>query len=506
MTSVLVLPILIPLVTAVVTLAAPRVLWLQRGAGIAGSVALLAAALALLREVSVSGYLTLQPGNWPAPFGITLVADLFSALMVVLAGLMAVVVSVYALRNIDERRQAFGFFPLMHVLLMGVCGAFLTGDLFNLYVWFEVMLIASFVLLVLGGERPQLEGAVKYVTLNLVASILFLIGTGLLYGKVGSLNMADLAWKLGQEPRSDLINSSAMLFLVAFGIKAAAFPLFFWLPASYHTAPAAIAAIFSGLLTKVGVYALIRTFSLIFNGDPGFTLPLILGMAGLTMVTGVLGAVVQFDMRRLLAFHIISQIGYALMGLGLFTPLALSGAIFFIVHVSIAKAALFLVGGAVARLRGTHQLKSLGGLFRSHPGLSVLFLIGALSLAGLPPFSGFFAKLSLVRAGLEAEGYLIVTVALAVSVLTLYSMTKIWGEAFWKVAPDRDEAGAAPLGDGRIPAGMLAPIVVLVLATVLLGIAAEPVFELTHRAAAQLLEPESYIRAVLGATVPLDTP
>lgn len=515
MNLLVILPVLIPLFTAALTLLFRSSRRVQHVIGIAGSVALLGAAIALLLRVQDGGILVQQLGGWRAPFGISFVADVFSALMVLLTGIMAVAVSVYSAAAIDAPRIRFGYVPLLHVLLMGVNGAFLTGDMFNLYVWFEVMLIASFVLIVLGGERVQLAGAVKYVTVNLLASMLFLIGAGVLYGKTGTLNFADLAAKLAMNPNPELISTSAILFLVAFGIKAAVFPFFFWLPDSYPAPPAAVTALFSGLLTKVGVYALLRTFSVVFVHDMDFTQPLFLVLAGLTMLIGVLGAVAQGEMRRLLSFHIVSQIGYALMGLGIFTQLALSGAIYFTIHVAVAKAALFLIVGYIARTRGHTVLKPLGGLLRSAPMLAILFLIVALSLAGLPPFSGFFAKFALVRAGLEASQYLVVTVALGVSVLTLFSMMKIWTEAFWKESPGVPAVTAA-VTDGPTVANVdlrslpslsrgstamyVVPMILLAAVTVIMGLAAEPILQLTGTAADQLLHPAPYIESVLGGT------
>jgi multicomponent Na+:H+ antiporter subunit D len=496
MKLLLVLPILIPLATAVLMLLAWRRVRLQRALNVAGATALLLASLALLAFVRRDGIQAVQFGNWPAPFGITFVADLLSAVLIVLAGVLGLAVAVYSLFSLDVRREAFGYYPLLHLLLMGVCGAFLTGDLFNLYVWFEVMLIASFVLLTLGGTRAQLEGAVKYVTLNLVSSAIFLAATGLLYGISGTLNMADLARQLSQSAQPGLTTTIALLFLIAFGIKAAVFPLFFWLPASYHTPPIAITTIFSGLLTKVGVYAMIRVFTLIFTQDTEFTHKLILVIAGLTMVTGVLGAAAQMDFRRLLSFHIVSQIGYALMGLGLFSRMALAAAIFFTLHVSIAKAALFLASGVVHRLQGSYDLKKLGGLFQPAPVLSVLFLLPALSLAGLPPLSGFWAKFALVRAGLETAQYTIVAVALGVSVLTLFSMTKIWAEVFWKPQP-ASEAVEAEISTTKPSLGLLLPLALLASFSVVMGLLAEPFFALASQAAEQLLYPADYINAVL---------
>jgi multicomponent Na+:H+ antiporter subunit D len=499
MEVLLILPIILPLIAAALAIILRRSRLAQRALGLVGAGGVLGLGVALLVVVDRDGILAAQMGDWPAPFGITLVADLFSAIMVVLAGIIGLGVAIYSIASIDARREAYGYYALLNILLMGVCGAFLTGDIFNLYVWFEVMLIASFVLLALGGERAQTEGAIKYVTLNLISSAFFLAAVGILYGLAGTLNMADLSQRLGGMSPG-IVTAVAMLFLVAFGIKAAAFPLFFWLPASYHTPPVAVSAVFAGLLTKVGVYAMIRVFTLLFVQDTGYTHSLILGIAGLTMITGVLGAMAQNEFRRILSFHIVSQIGYMLMGLGLFTTLGLAGSVFYIAHHIIVKTNLFLVAGVVRFLRGSYELKVLGGVYQSFPVLAFLFLIPALSLAGIPPLSGFFAKLALVRAGVEQESYLIVAVALAVSLLTLYSMTKIWNEVFWKAAPAAvAETPAGATGETRRGLSvMLLPIVALAAVTVSIGVTAGPVFELSMNAADQLMDPTAYIEAVLG--------
>lgn len=493
MRILLLLPIIIPFATAIACLFGWGRRELQRGLSVVGALLLLAASVALLLEVDRTGIQATQIGNWPAPFGITFVADLLSAVMVAITGVLMLAVTIYSLSAIDARREAFGYHPLLHVMIMGINGAFLTGDIFNLYVWFEVLLMSSFVLMALGSEQAQLEGAIKYVTLNLVSSALFLAAVGILYGVAGTLNMADLAGQLGRVGQPGLVLALAMLFLVAFGIKAAMFPLFAWLPASYHTPPAAVAAIFAGLLTKVGVYALIRVFSLLFVQDVAYTHTIILVLAGATMVTGVLGAAAQNDIRRILSFHIVSQIGYMLMGLALFTPAALAGAVFYIIHHIIVKTNLFLVGGLVQRLRGSYDLARLGGVYRLYPLVALLFLIPAFSLAGFPPLSGFWAKYALVKAGLDASQYLIVGVALAVSLLTIYSMTKIWAEAFWKEAP-----AEPPLPDTRGLGWMLAPVAALALITVVIGLGAQPFYELATRAGDQLSDPTAYILAVRG--------
>ncbi len=499
----LILPILIPLMTTILLFLTWRWRRVQRGLGVVGAAALFAAGLGLLTSVQDNGIQAAQMGNWPAPFGITLVADLFSAILVALVGLIGLAVAVYSLASIDTPREAFGYYALFHILLMGVCGAFLTGDIFNLYVWFEVMLIASFVLLALGGERAQLEGAIKYVTLNLVSSALFLTAVGILYGVAGTLNMADLALNLHRTAQPGMVTTLAILFFVAFGIKAAVFPLFFWLPASYHTPPVAVSAIFAGLLTKVGVYAMIRVFTLLFIQEPGYTHRLILLVAGLTMIAGILGALAQTDFRRALAFQHITHVGYMMMGLGLYTGLALAGSVFYIIHHIIVKTNLFLITGVTQRLKGSFDLRKLGGLYRTHPGVALLFFIPAFSLAGVPPLSGFFAKLALIKAGLDAKEYAIVAAALGVGLLTLLVMARIWAEAFWKPAPKTSTSSAEEVGGAAAPGlsglrPLLAPIILLAVLTVIVGLVAEPVFAMATRAAQQLMNPTEYIQAVLG--------
>jgi multicomponent Na+:H+ antiporter subunit D len=492
--TILVLPILIPLAGAALSLIAWRSRQLHRAVAVVSAGGQLVASIVLLRNVLQDGIQVTSLGSWPAPFGIVFVADIFSAVMVCVAALTGFAVMLYSLTAIDRRREAYGYYPLASLLLMGVCGAFLTGDIFNLYVWFEVMLISSFVLLALGGERPQFESAMKYVTLNLISSAIFLAAVGLLYGLTGTLNMADLARQLPLVAEQQLVVAISMLFLIAFGIKAAVFPLFFWLPASYHTPPAAVSAIFAGLLTKVGVYALIRVFTLLFVQDVALTHGIILVIAALTMLTGVLGAIAQNEFRRILSFHIISQIGYMIAGLGIFTKLALAASIFYIVHHIIVKTNLFLVSGVSYHLTGTYELKRSGGLYAKYPFLSLLFLIPAMSLAGIPPLSGFFAKLGLIEAGLAREEYALVAVAAFTGLLTLYSMTKIWGEAFWKPRPDEVAAGAvAEMQSIRL----MIPIAGLAAITLAIGFGAGWLFEISVTAAGQLLDTSLYIKAVL---------
>jgi multicomponent Na+:H+ antiporter subunit D len=453
----------------------------------------------LLLQTLDSGYLVLQMGQWPAPFGISLVSDVLGAVMIVLTGIVFVAGALYSMASVPDAHIRFGYFPLLHFLLVGVSGAFLTGDIFNLFVWFEVMLLSSFGLLTLGGERAQMEGAIKYVTINLFSSAIFLTAVGLLYGMVGTLNMADIAIKLPDAHSEPMVNVLALLFLASFGIKAGAFPLFFWLPASYHTPLVAVSAVFAGLLTKVGVYALYRVFSLMFVGDVDFTHNLLLWLGVLTMVTGVFGAAAQFEFRRILSFHIISQIGYMILALAIFTPLALIGGVFYIMHHILVKTNLFLISGLTYQILGTHELKAMGGMYRHRPWLALGFFISAMSLAGIPPLSGFFAKFVVIKAGVDAGSWIATGFALLVGLLTLYSMIKIWAEVFWKKPPESlDDTVDHALTDNNPSLWLIAPVAMLALMTVSIGIWGEPLLQIAETAANQLLNPSGYIDAVLG--------
>ncbi|MYL25351.1 MULTISPECIES: Na+/H+ antiporter subunit D [Halomonadaceae] len=497
--SLAVAPILVPLFFGALSLALWRYRIAQRVLGLVGTLVLLAVAIRLFQVVHAEGMVVLHMGGWAAPLGITLAVDMLGAIMVVLTGITGLAIALFSMGDTPERHEHFGYYPLMHLLLAGVAGSFVTGDIFNLYVWFEVMLIASFALLTLGGERAQMEGAIKYVTLNLFSSAIFLSAVGILYGLLGTLNMADIAQKIDQVENTAMINVVAVMFMVAFGIKASAFPLFFWLPASYHTPLVGVSALFAGLLTKVGVYALFRMFTIVFDHDVAYTHEILVWVAGLTMLSGVLGAAAQYEFRRILSFHIVSQIGYMILGLALYTPLAIIGGVFYIMHHIIVKTTLFLVSGVTYRIAGTHELKDLGGFFRSRPMLSVLFLIPAFSLAGMPPLSGFFAKFIVIRAGVEAEAWGVTAVALLVGLLTLYSMTKIWAEVFWKAAPDTESGEPAGQGSTVGLGWMYTAIAGLAACTVFIGLNGEPIYALAETAADQLLNPDRYIRAVLEA-------
>lgn len=488
-------PLLIPLCTAAVT----AILWRHPGLQVAlsllGAASLLLINLKLLAIALQGDIPSGHMGSWPAPFGIVLAIDLLAAVMLTITGIMALAVAIYALGPGRRERDRAGFHPLFHGLLLGVCGSFATADIFNLYVWFEVMLIASFGLMVLDRSREQFDGGIRYVLLNLVGTTLLLVAVGLLYGATGTLNMADLALRVPASENPGLMAAIGMLLLVSFGAKAAVFPLFNWLPASYHTASMPVVAIFSALLTKVGVYAIIRIYTLVFAHDTAFFGPLFWFLAMATMLVGVFGAAAHYDVRKILSFHIVSQIGYMLIGVALMTPLALAGSILYVIHHIIVKGNLFLLAGAMRQHGGSYALARLGGLWQRAPLLGLLFLVPALSLAGVPPLSGFWGKLTVIQASLEVQDYLLAGVALLVGLLTLFSMIKIWNEAFWKAPPVAPPVAAWSTAQ-RVATYI--PIAALALLTLTIGLHTEPFIAASLTAAGQLLDRQAYIAAVLG--------
>lgn len=487
--NALVLPIVTPLLTAAILLLVARKPEIQRWTSFIGSLCLAASTVWVFLCVQQEGIIVLQAGGWPAPFGITLVADLLASMLLVAVGIVGVAVTGSSFAGVDPLRESFGYHGLLQVLLMGVSGAFLTGDLFNLYVWFEVMLVASFVLMALHRTRAQIEGAFKYVTLNLIASSLFLTALGLLYGGVGTLNMADLSAAFQRREMGTYELVLAMLFFTAFGVKAALLPLFFWLPASYHTPPAPVGAIFAGLLTKVGVYALVRVFTLLFRGGPPQLFDLLLIQAILTMVVGLFGALAQRDFRRVISFNLVGHLGYTTVGLGLMTETAMAASILYIFHHIFVITNLYLISGIFLRLRRTTDFSALGSLFRDYPWVTAISMIPLFSLAGVPPLSGFIGKLALIRATFDAGAWWTGGVILAVGVLTIISMTRLWDESFWKPASQPDKIGMSRV--------MMLPITCLAAVTLALSVTAGPLFELSLRASGQLLNPQLYVNAVL---------
>ncbi len=450
--------------------------------------ALMAAILAF--DVADRGTHVLRVGAWRPDLGIVLVADRFAVLILLVSLSTILVVELFA---IGQRRSAAAadpavVSPLLLVLTAGVSLSILTGDLFTLFVAFEMILVASYVLLTHQGERSQIHAGMTYVVINLLASTFFLFGLAYVYAATGTVNIALLAERIPELPDATRLGIGAW-FLVVFGTKAAMFPLFSWLPDSYPTAPTTITAVFAGLLSKIGVYVMIRFQVLTGMDELG---PVILVLAGATMLIGVAGALAQDDVKRILSFHVISQIGYMLMGLGLFSVAGIAGAILFLVHHMPVKTVLFLVGGLIEDDQGTSSLTKVRGLATRRPIIALLFALPAMNLAGLPPFSGFVAKLSLVDAGIDADSVAIVAVSLIVSIFTLLSMTKIWLGAFWG-EPSEPSTAPVSVGGRRIMNGATA---LAITGTMGIALAAGPLWNMSERAATELLDGRPYIEAV----------
>jgi multicomponent Na+:H+ antiporter subunit D len=522
------LPVLIPAIGAAATLFVGRKPRLQRVIALTALSLVVVVCAGLLYLVDQEGTLALHVGGWGqsvpgmGPLGITLVVDRLSALMMVVSSIVLLAVVLYAIgqgiRDGDERQPVSIFLPTYLALSAGVCNAFLAGDLFNLFVSFEVLLSASFVLLTIGASAERVRVGISYVMVSMVSSLIFLIGIALVYAATGTLNMAELAIRLdGVAPgtRSALF----AVLLVAFGIKAAVFPLSTWLPDSYPTAPAPVTAVFAGLLTKVGVYAIIRMHSLLFpNGGLD---RMLLVAALLTMLVGILGAIAQSDIKRLLSFTLVSHIGYMVFGIALSSQLGMSGAIFYVAHHILVQTTLFLVVGLIERQAGASTLQRLGGLAAASPVLAFVFIVPALNLGGVPPFSGFIGKVALLEAGAQngsVLAWILVGGSVLTSLLTLYVVCRVWTLAFWRAradAPEGDLAAAAPSallddsvdialvdrGDvGRMPVGMLVPTGALIAVGLTLTVAGGPIFAYSERAAAEVLNRDTYISAVLGET------
>jgi multicomponent Na+:H+ antiporter subunit D len=497
MSALLPLPVLLPLLGAAVSIVVGRSRIAQRVVALAVLTSVVGVAIALLVVVDRDGLVATQAGDWYAPVGITLVADRFSAVMLLTAACVLLAVDVYAIGQPGAERNHVGFQSVYMILSAGVAAAFLTGDLFNLFVAIEMMLTASYVLITLGGRLEQVRSGMTYVVISLIASVLFLAALAFTYSATGTINLADLAVRIDDLP-SGVRSALAGLLLVVFGIKAGLFPLFFWLPDSYPTAPAPVTAIFAGLLTKVGVYAIIRTQTLLFPG----VLPtwLLLAFAGATMLVGVLGAIAQDDVKRILSFLIISSIGFMVMGLALFTVAGIAAAIVYMVHQVVIKTTLFLAGGMIEHSGGSSRLSRLGDMARTAPLIAVVFFVPAMSLVGIPPMSGFAAKFALFDSVVAAREWWILAVAVAVSLLTLFSIAKIWIGVFW-AQPAPDEAPVDPRPP-RPPALMVAPSALLVAATVGLGLAAGPLYDYCDRAANDLVDPAAYVSHMLSGGAP----
>lgn len=450
----------------------------------------------LVREVPLDGWKVTRVGALPAPYGIVLVADRLSALFIMLAALVTFHAIFFSYATLDRQREQFFFYPLMLLVLLSVNSIVLTGDIFNLYIWLVVLLVATLSLIVLGGRRSQLQSGLKYALLLLLGSTNFLVGCGLLYGLTGSLNMAQVSMHLAALDNPGVRTVVAGLFLVACGAQAAIFPWCFWIPGSQDAPPVAVAMLSGGLLTKVGMYTLYRCFSLLYPADLGTFAPWLLLLATVTILVGVVGAGARTTMRRMLSFLLISQSGYMLMGLGLGTEKGLSAGLLVMVHDMLVQPALFCLGGIVEYNSRTGNIQQLGGLARREPVLAMMWLLAFLSLVGVPPLGGFFVKLALLEAAVEQQAYASVAVVILATLLSLLPFLTIWNEVFWKRPPDD---APFPL---RATIHQLVPALVLVGLLLLFTLGIEMVIDYSFIAAHDLRAVGMYQSHVLGSPLP----
>ncbi len=512
---------LAPLSVAILFLAAAITFVISRREGIQRIISFVAIACVLILEFTLvlsvwdTGPQTVQLAGWPAPFGITMVVDQLSALMLVVSSAISLAVLVFAtgqdIADDDHEVPISVFYPTYLLLLAGVSNAFLASDLFNLYVGFEILLMASYVLITMNANAPRIRTGTTYVVVSVLSSLLFLTAIGFVYASTGTVNMADLSMKLQTLPEGTQLQLHLML-LIAFGIKAAVFPLSLWLPDSYPTAPAPVTAVFAGLLTKVGVYSIIRTETLLFPGGSLNTLLAV--VAVLALLVGILGALAQADIKRMLSFILISHIGYMIWGIALGNQLGMTTVVFYLVHHIVIQTGLFLVVGLMERRGGSANVERLGGLAKIAPWLAVLYFIPAINLSGIPPFSGFLGKVGLLEASVEVgswQAYLLAAVGVLVSLLTLIVLARVWNKAFWRPAReaenpthallraehDLEEDGILDRNDNKpIPATMLAPAVALVTLGTALTLLAGPLFDIAQHGSSNLSNPDRCVQVV----------
>ncbi|MFD1850205.1 Na+/H+ antiporter subunit D [Oceanobacillus bengalensis] len=491
MSNLAVLPIIIPLISAIILVFFNSKTNISRiltrafsliGLGVTGYIAW---------YVIENGSIILETGDWIAPYGIILVVDALSAILVLTTNIVAVACAFYAPHAGLGEKEKFYFYPFFFFLITGVSGAFITGDLFNLFVFFEVLLMASYALIVLGGDKIQFRESLKYLLINLFSSMLFVTAVAFLYGVVGTINMAQIAQRVAEVDQQGILTTIAMLLFFVFATKAALFPLYYWLPNSYVVPNPVVSALFGALLTKVGIYSIIRVFSLIFVHDIHLTHEFFIWIAGLSMIFGVVGALSTNNIKLIVAYNIIPAIGYIIMGIGIFNQEALSGSIYYLMQDMIVKAALFLLVGVIAYVAGTSDLRKMSGLIHHYPVLGWVLFAFAFVLAGIPPFSGFIGKLLLLE-GAFADGEIVISIiALLTSLLILYSIIKIFIRGFWG-----DENAMKNL-EKKSTKGLIAPIVFLLVTVVILGVGAEYFYPITDAIAAYLLDPQIYIDSVL---------
>lgn len=493
----IVAPIILPLLLgAILAWQSDQQTGLQRWLSLTGSLGLLLVSLQLVQTAGQGQVQIYSLGNWQAPFGIVLVLDRLSALMVFTTAALALLVNLYACSGDDSRGRYFH--ALFQFQVAGICGAFLTGDLFNLFVFFEILLIASYALLLHGGGTQRLRSAVHYVVLNLIGSTLFLLGAGLVYGISGTLNMADIA-RFVQQTEGDslhLMHAAGWVLVLVFGLKAAILPLHFWLPRAYASASAPVAALFA-IMTKVGLYAILRLVTLIYGPESGvgsaFDLGLLFGIAMLTMLLGALGAFAADTLHSMLAWLVLVSVGTLLAGISLANEQSITASLYYLLHSTWGIAGMFLLADLIARQRGKMAARLRTGPALGTPArLGGLFFIGAIATAGLPPFSGFIGKLTLLQSAAGQQAAWLWSALLFASFVVIVALSRAGSQLFWQ----QGAASAEP----PPPLQVLpyATAAVLTGSAVVLLLTAAPVLDYCLAAAQQLMQPELYLKQLEG--------
>ncbi|MNJ94853.1 Na(+)/H(+) antiporter subunit D [compost metagenome] len=474
-------PVLVSLLFSLLTLMAGTRMHLVRFLSLMGSVLCFGFGVYIAAMVLTGGTQSLQFGGWPKSFGISFTVDTLSALLLLVSSLVALCGTIASLATVSLRWEKKGYYPLYHFLMMGIFGAFSTGDLFNLYVWFEVLLMASFFLISITKKRSALSGGFKYAVLNVLSSMLFLVGIAFVYAASGTLDFARLIQVSLAQGQSAAMVVGVVFLVVAFSIKAGLFPFFFWLPASYPSAITALAAVFSGLLTKVGVYALLRVLIPLSAGGSHGILIYLYFAALVSMVLGVLGALSQDNIKGILSFHIVSQVGYIVLSFSLGTSFGVAASVFYLLHHIVVKTNLFFSAAYVEKIGGTLQVSKLGGFWQKNSFLGVMFAISALSLIGIPPLSGFWAKVFTLQSAMGVHKWGALILCLAVSLFTLMSMLKIWLGVFWRPYKIREETEPSL----RLK-WLMVPLVVLNLWTLAVGLGAPQIFKIAETVSREL--------------------
>lgn len=490
MNNIIALPMIIPLISGILLTFFRSYIRTQRWISIFAMLITAGISYYILRVIQQDGILRLDFGGWKPPFGILFVADSFAMLLVLTTCIVTIICLLYAFSSTEKAREHMYFYPFVLFLIAGVNGSFLTGDIFNLFVCFEVMLIASYVLITLGGKKAQLRESFKYVAINVVSSWLFLVAIAYLYGTVGTLNMAHLSERIAEVGQGSLITTISIVFLIVFSLKAG-LVLYYWLPGSYSVAPTAVAALFGALLTKVGMYALFRVFTLLFYHETKITHTLIGIMAAITLIGGSIGAIAYQNIRAIVTYNVIITVGFILIGLACSTTIGFEGATYYFIHDMVAKALLFLIAGTVIALTGTAKIERMSGLIRNYPLLGWIFFITILTLVGIPPFSGFLGKILIGQGAIEGGAYLLLALGFISSLFVLYSLLRVFLNCFWgeTIISEEDET---PLKQG-----LLTPIVLLALVSISIGVGPEWLAVYVQDAANTLANPDVYIDAVL---------